>query len=70
MITRIDVPSHVHRWSRTYHVNNEGTRSNHVLGMALNGDKVAVATSDDENGISTTGYIFIIMAVDGGHLNT
>ena len=69
VITRIDVPSHVHRWSRTYHANNDDLRTSNVLGMALNNDKVAVSTSDDENGSMARGYIFIISAVDGGHLN-
>ena len=70
VVTRIDVPSHVHRWSRTYHVDNEGSYSSDVLGMALNDDKVAVWTSNHKYGSNTRGYIFIISTVDGGHLNT
>ena len=67
VVTRIDVPSHVHRWSRTYHVENEWAAD--VLGMALNNDKVAVWTADNKYGSRNNGLLFIINAVDGGHLN-
>ena len=67
VVTRIDVPSHVHRWSRTYHVGNRWAAD--VLGMALNNDKVAVWTADNKYGSRNNGLLFIINAVDGGHLN-
>ena len=70
VVTRIDVPSHVHRWSRTYYANNRGDFTSDVLGMALNNDKVAVWTSNNKYGSKTRGYLFIISAIDGGHLNT
>jgi len=70
VITRIDVPSHVHRWSRTYHLDNNGVNSSNVLGMALNSDKVAVWASNKEYGSTLEGYLFMISALDGGHLDT
>jgi len=71
VITRIDLASHVHRWSRTYHVDGEGDKSSNVLGMALNNsDKVAVWFSKEKDGKQgyKEGYLFIISALDGGHV--
>ena len=50
VVTRIDVPSHVHRWSRTINVKNRGGWSIDVLGVALNSDKVAAWTADNKYG--------------------
>ena len=70
VISRIDLASHVHRWSRTYHVEGDGTKASNVLGMALNNDsdKVAVWVTQDEQG-SESGYLFTISALDGGHVS-
>ena len=70
VLTRIDLPKHIHRWSRTYHVNNDSTISSHVLGMAISPDglKLAAWVSESKDGSKENGYLFTINCDDGGIL--
>ena len=70
MITRIDLASHIHKWSRTYHVSNDGTISSDVLAMTLQdgGDRVAVWLAESSDGSTDKNYIFIIDANDGDYV--
>lgn len=70
VITRIDVETGIHRWSRTYHVDDGLQVSSNVLGMALeeNRDRLAVWLTQSEEGGSSKNYMLIINAVDGGHI--
>ena len=68
MLTKIDLPSHIHRWSRTYHVNNDAAISSYVLGLALHeeGEKLAVWVSESIDGSQANGFLFLIETDDGG----
>ncbi len=70
VITRIDIETGIHRWSRTYHVDNGILSSSNVLGMALEekGDRVAVWFAFYERGHKSKNYMLIINAEDGGHI--
>ena len=73
VITRIDLATHIHKWSRTYHVDDSTSTTEasvNVLGMALedDGNRVAVWLSRDALGHDSENYMLIINAVDGGHI--